>query len=66
MGLRGDMRVVSCRYAADSDDLTGCEVPNSVGPPGSEGCQLGAGAANHLAEAGHVRMRGHFFLGFIG
>jgi len=50
VGLRGDMRVVSCRYAAAGDQDTGCQVPNTVGPPGSEGCQLGAGVPGHLPE----------------
>ncbi|CAK9016531.1 Cap-specific mRNA (nucleoside-2'-O-)-methyltransferase(Poly(A) polymerase regulatory subunit) (Poly(A) polymerase small subunit) (VP39) [Durusdinium trenchii] len=50
VGLRGDMRVVSCRYAAEGDDSSGCQVPNTVGPPGSEGCQLGAGVPNHVPE----------------
>eukprot|EP00930_Biecheleria_cincta_P051778 TRINITY_DN36995_c0_g1_i1.p1 TRINITY_DN36995_c0_g1~~TRINITY_DN36995_c0_g1_i1.p1 ORF type:complete len:623 (-),score=101.54 TRINITY_DN36995_c0_g1_i1:7-1770(-) len=48
-GIRGDFRVVSCRYAAAGDG-DGCEVPNSVGPPNSTGCQLGAGTENGLPE----------------
>ncbi|CAJ1440618.1 unnamed protein product, partial [Effrenium voratum] len=50
VGLRADLRVVSCRYAAAGSQGTGCEVPNTVGPPGSEGCQLGAGVPGHLPE----------------
>lgn len=55
VALRGDMRVVSCRYAAEGDDTTGCQVPNTVGPPGSEGCQLGAGVADHLPEVPRLK-----------
>ena len=41
VALRGDMRVVSCRYAAEGDDTTGCQVPNTVGPPGLVGMGMG-------------------------
>ena len=44
VGLRGDLRIVSCRYAAAAGGTgEGCEVPNTVGPPNSGGCQLGDG-----------------------
>eukprot|EP00930_Biecheleria_cincta_P055746 TRINITY_DN42023_c0_g1_i1.p1 TRINITY_DN42023_c0_g1~~TRINITY_DN42023_c0_g1_i1.p1 ORF type:complete len:622 (-),score=81.23 TRINITY_DN42023_c0_g1_i1:366-2231(-) len=48
-GIRGAFRVVSCRYAAAGDG-DGCEVPNSVGPPKTKGCQLGAGVEDGLPE----------------
>ena len=51
VGLRGDLRIVSCRYAARAGgDSEGCEVPNTVGPPGSRGCQLGAGTVDGQPE----------------
>ena len=51
VGLRGDLRIGSCRYAASAGGTgEGCEVPNTVGPPGSKGCQLGAGNIDGLPE----------------
>lgn len=44
VGLRGDLRVVSCRYAAAAGGSdAGCSVPNTVGPPNTGGCQHGVG-----------------------
>eukprot|EP00931_Biecheleriopsis_adriatica_P089982 TRINITY_DN64036_c0_g1_i1.p1 TRINITY_DN64036_c0_g1~~TRINITY_DN64036_c0_g1_i1.p1 ORF type:complete len:668 (-),score=125.40 TRINITY_DN64036_c0_g1_i1:93-2096(-) len=51
VGRRDDLRVVSCRYAAAADrDGMDCDVPNTWGPPGSAGCEMGDGSRDGRPE----------------